>query len=110
MKKIKLLFLMQEKVRKGSFPNLVEEYLQKRRKTCHISDASTVTRLDTLQKIVHRNLAITPKVKIKLNSKAKVKENIMLILQMMTMSIREEGLEQILHHLQMKSLYLFQHS
>ena len=55
MNKIKHLLLMQEKVRKGSFLKLVEGDFQKRKGTCHTSDATTGTRQVTMLKTVLRN-------------------------------------------------------
>lgn len=91
MKRIKHSLLTLEKVRKNQVLNLVEEYFLRRRKTCHISDASTVTRKDIMLKSVLINQVTVTKVRTRVSSKAKVRENIILM-QQMTMSIKGRDL------------------
>ena len=91
MKRTKHLLLTQEKVRKGPALNLVEEDFQKRTKTCHTSDATIVTIMDTMLETVLKNQTTVTKVRTKVSTKVRVKENIMYMPQMI-MSIRRRDL------------------
>lgn len=91
MKKTKHLLLTLEKVREDQVLNLVEEDFLRRGKTCHILDASTVTRNVTMLKTLLRNQVTVTKVRTRVSSKAKVRESIILI-QKMTMSIKGRDL------------------
>jgi len=94
---------MQEKVRKALVLKLVDKDFQKRKGTCHISNATTMTRQVTMLKIALINQTTITKV----STKVRVRGNIMHI-QQITMSIRRRNLAQILHPLQIRNLCLFQ--